>query len=150
MGYKMTDGTLDNESNHKSGNDLDNRREFTRVNVQIEVGICPDDRATIVGVVSDLSLNGLFIQCSGRVPLGTTCEVQLFLSGRENAELQVEIHGRISRIEDTGMGVGFTGVPLDSLEHLRNLIRFNASDTGQVEDEFEAHVGLGPATPEND
>ena len=47
------------------------------------------------------------------------------------------------------MAVEFTGVPLDDLEHLRNLIRFNADDPNAVQEEFDAHVGLKPKTTED-
>ena len=33
-------------------------------------------------------------------------------------------------------------VGLDSLDHLRNLVRFNAADPEQVEREFHEHLGL--------
>ena len=51
-------------------------------------------------------------------------------------------------VDDDGMAIEFTGVPLDDLEHLRNLIRFNAEDPNAVEDEFDSHIGLKPRDPE--
>ena len=122
--------------------DPSNRREFTRVNARIDVGIYPDDRTTIIGVARDLSLSGVFIPCTGRIPHGTSCEVRLFMAGRENEEMQLSLQGKVSRVDDSGIGMQFTGVPLDGLEHLRNLIRFNAADADTVESEFDEHLGL--------
>ena len=64
------------------------------------------------------------------------------------ADIRLEVTGKVSRVDDDGMAIEFTGVPLDDLEHLRNLIRFNAEDPNAVEDEFDSHIGLKPRDPE--
>ena len=76
-----------------------------------------------------------------RLPEGTPCKIEVFL---DNRDIKIEVHGKISRVTGDGMAVEFTGVPLDDLEHLRNLIRFNADDPNVVQEEFDAHVGLKP------
>ncbi len=123
-------------------NQGENRREFTRVRIHLDVGLYPDDRTTIIGVAHDLSLNGVYIPCTGRLPVGTDCDLRIYLEGRENESMQLEVLGKVSRSDESGMAVEFTGVPLDDLEHLRNLIRYNADDVEAVEGEFESHIGL--------
>ena len=88
-----------------------------------------------------MSFNGCYFPCTGRLPEGTPCKIEVFL---DNREIKIEVHGKISRVTGDGMAVEFTGVPLDDLEHLRNLIRFNADDPNIVQEEFDAHVGLKP------
>ena len=93
----------------------ENRREFTRVRIQLDAEISSDDKASINGVAKDLSLNGVYIPSSGKLPIGTECTIALFLDGRD---IRLEVTGKISRVNDDGMALEFTGVPLDDLEHL--------------------------------
>jgi hypothetical protein len=123
----------------------ENRREFTRVRIQLDAEISADDKASINGVAEDLSLNGVYIPSSGKLPIGTECTIALFLDGRD---VRLEVMGKVTRQNDGGMAIEFTGVPLDDLEHLRNLIRFNADDPNAVEEEFDSHIGLKPRDEE--
>ena len=124
----------------------ENRREFTRVRIQLDAEISADDKASIGGVAQDLSLNGVYIPSTGKLPIGTECTIALFLDGRD---IRLEVLGKVTRQNDDGMAIEFTGVPLDDLEHLRNLIRFNADDPNAVEDEFDSHIGLKPRDDED-
>ena len=124
----------------------ENRREFTRVRIQLDAEISADDKASIGGVAQDLSLNGVYIPSTGKLPIGTECTIALFLDGRD---IRLEVLGKVTRQNDDGMAIEFTGVPLDDLEHLRNLIRFNADDPNAVEDEFDSHIGLKPRGDED-
>ena len=123
----------------------ENRREFTRVRIQLDAEISADDKASINGVAEDLSLNGLYIPSTGKLPIGTECVIAPVLDGRD---IRLEVAGKVTRQNEGGMAIEFTGVPLDDLEHLRNLIRFNADDPNTVEDEFDSHIGLKPRDEE--
>jgi hypothetical protein len=121
------------------------RRQFTRVVLQIEGEICIDDAATISGVSRDVSLNGLFLMCEPSLPVGTNCRVTLFLGDR-GMPSRVEAYGRIVRLDDVGIGLTFTEIMgLESFEHLRNLVLYNSSpDTTRIEEEFDRHYGVKP------
>ena len=127
----------------ENGNAEANRREFTRVRVSLEVEVSAEDRTTIQAPARDLSLNGVYVPCTGRLPVETTCKVELVLDN-PGSPLKLEVQGRVSRADDDGMAIEFTGVPLDDLEHLRNLIRYNTDDIDSVEEEFDSHLGLKP------
>lgn len=119
------------------------RRQFSRVSIQVEGELAVDDAMTIRGVSRDVSLNGLFMLCDTSLPVGANCRVTLFLGDRE-AHTRVEAHGRVVRREDAGVGLTFTEIMgLDSFEHLRNLVLYNAQDEGaRVEEEFARHCGI--------
>ena len=121
--------------------ETENKREFTRCRIHVEVEVSTDDRASISGKVEDLSLNGAYVPCTGRLPVGTNCKVELILDG-QNIRLIAE--AVVSREDERGIAVEFRGIPLDDLEHLRNLIRYNADDPNLVEEEFDSHIGLKP------
>ncbi|MEE2960116.1 MAG: PilZ domain-containing protein [Myxococcota bacterium] len=119
----------------------ENRREFTRVLVSLKVELSAEDKTSICGIAENLSLNGVYLECTGKLPLGTSCEVQLELDG---GGIKLDISGQVSRDTEKGLGIEFTGVALDDLEHLRNLIRYNTDDIDKVEAEFGSHIGLKP------
>ena len=69
----------------------DERREFTRVRINLEVEVNSDDKTSISGVAQDLSLNGCYFPCTGRLPEGTPCKIEVFL---DNREIKIEVHGK--------------------------------------------------------
>jgi len=120
----------------------ENCREFTRVLISIQLAINAFDSTTICGRIHDLSLNGVSARCSGRLPVQSPCTIKIYLDGPDNEDIHLQLNGKVMRHMQDGMGIQFTGVPLDDLEHLRNLIRYNAQEPDLIEQEFSAHLGL--------
>ena len=118
-----------------------NRREFTRARTGVTAEVCADGGAPIVSRTTDVSLKGLYLACNRGLPVGSRCRVVLFLDGGEGG-VQIEASGTVARADEGGIGIELTAVDLESLEHLRNLVRYNADDVGRVEAEFEGHLGL--------
>jgi hypothetical protein len=54
----------------------------------------------------------------------------------------VDVEGEIVRKDSEMAAIRFTRIDPDSLFHLRNIVRYNASDPDRVEDEIEQHPGL--------
>ncbi len=123
-----------------SQSECQHRRDFTRVAVAVSADII-----TSVGLIRavrlrDVGLTGVFVLVSECLPLGTQCRVVLTL---EEDGPKIEAFGRVIRTEGTGMAIEFTEIHgLDSLEHLRNLVRFNTTQPGQIEKEFASHLGI--------
>ena len=103
-----------------------NRREFTRISVHIEAEVTSNETSTVTGNVRNVSMNGLFLECQAAVSIGTPCLVIVRLGdGREAPRIQ--IGGTVERTQVDGIAVAFTEVlGLDSYDHLRNVMRFNA------------------------
>jgi hypothetical protein len=80
--------------------ETENKREFTRVRIHVEVEVSTDDRASISGKVEDLSLNGAYVPCTGRLPVGTQCKVELILDG-QNIRLIAEAVVTPARVCDS-------------------------------------------------
>lgn len=119
-----------------------NRREFTRVPMQVAVEVTSTQGNTTTHQVKDVSLNGLYLQCKKPLPLGADCRVTFFLGERENP-IRIEASGKVVRVDPAGMGLEITAVVgVESFEHLRNLVLYNSSDTDQVEQEFHDHIGI--------
>ena len=116
------------------------RREFSRVVVHLRTEVAVDGTILRDGTMENLSLTGGFFRSAGAPAEGQRCEVRLYLDG---AEVMVHAVGHIIRTGPAGCAIQFTEIiGLDSLEHLRNLILFNAHDPAQVEREFHEHLGL--------
>lgn len=119
-----------------------NRREFTRVPVQVEVEVTSGPSRVFSGQTKDVSLKGLYLVCDNPFPLGSDCRIALMLGGRESS-LRIEASGKIARVDDWGMGLEITEIlGTESFDHLRNLVLYNARKSTQVEQEFQSHIGI--------
>ncbi len=137
-------GGRDAQEGSRGAVPADQRRVFSRVAVELPGVLILDGGAQVAGTMGALSLGGGFFRTAGRVPVGTACEVRLPLEG---AEAEVHALGRVVRQGEGGLGIEFRElVGLDSLEHLRSLVRFNTGDPGRVEQEFHEHLGLSRET----
>jgi PilZ domain len=120
-----------------------NRREFTRVSVQLEAEVTAQELSSVQGHSCNVSLNGVFLHCDTPFPVGTTCCVTLRLADHYD-DMGIAASGRVVRLQDEGMAIMFTEIlGLDSFNHLRNLVLSNSiGATEQIEKEFRTHVGI--------
>ena len=119
---------------------LPHRREFSRVPVHLRAEVSVAGVPLPEGIMESLSLKGGFFRCGTPPAEGARCEVRLHLDG---TEIEVRTQGHVVRQATDGVAIQFDEiVGVESLEHLRNLILFNARDPAQVEQEFHEHLGL--------
>jgi len=116
-------------------------RDFTRASIKIDTELISGE-TSICGQANDVSLNGLFLVCDEHLPVASECSVTIFLGERHASQLCVRATGRVARLDEHGMGVEFTGLDMESHDHLRNLVLFNANNVEQVNQEFRSHLGL--------
>jgi hypothetical protein len=92
--------------------------------------------------IRNLSLRGVYFEgISGR-SLGEKCEVVLFLTGASN-ELKLNMAGKVVRQDDSGVGVQFEEIDIDTFYHLKNIVYYNADDPDQVEDQLVENIPEG-------
>lgn len=126
-----------------------NQREFTRVRTLIPLDCRFADGRTQSGTTRDISLNGCYIGDGEPPPADTPCTAVLYLDGRDGA-IQVRANALVVRSRSLGFALNFHElVELESYEHLRNLIRYNAEDPDQADQEFDSHLGLRRVDPSN-
>jgi hypothetical protein len=128
-----------------------NRREFTRISVHMEAEVTSNETSTVTGNVRNVSMNGLFLECQAAVSIGTPCLVIVRLGdGRET--LRIQLGGAVARTQADGLAITFTEVlGLESYDHLRKVVRFNAGRALEhVEEELQTHAGIKqyPQTPQ--
>jgi hypothetical protein len=109
-------------------NDED-RRKYSRVGfaTQIEIDLATKDQARLEGNSKDLSLKGIFVSTPIKFERGTPCSVKIYLTGAiERIELLIE--GTIVRQTDTGIGILFNSMDVDTYSHLKNIVQYNRVD----------------------
>jgi hypothetical protein len=125
-----------------------NRREFTRVRVNILSELRSGGSVEINGTLSNVSLNGIFLNTEAHLPEEATCDISLLLeTGQETITIQTE--GKVIRNNPLGMAIQFTKIlGPESLSHLQNLALYNSGEQiAQVEEELASHVGVRPLDP---
>ena len=118
-----------------------NKREFSRSRASVRAKASTDCGVTVEGESCDVSLNGLSVATTKTLPLDMPCAVTLTLEGGAG-EIRIEAKGKVARIDGETMAIEFTGLDGDSVEHLRNLILYNADNSERTEQEFHDHLGL--------
>lgn len=120
------------------------RREFTRVPIHVWGTFADPGGERLTAQVDTLSLRGCHVSTFDPLPAGGRYHLTLFLDDDARA-LRFAVEARVVTSGPDGMGVEFMEMPLDSYEHLRNMVLLNAPDPARVEREFRAHLGLRPA-----
>jgi hypothetical protein len=113
-------------------------RKFSRVPFHVTATATVGGRR-FQGKVSNLSMNGLFLETFERLPEGDTADLVITLEGTEPV-IAVSFMGRVSRITDEGIGFHFEKIDLDSYTHLRNIIAYNMADAEKVMDEIFTNI----------
>jgi hypothetical protein len=117
-----------------------NKREFTRVAVTARTVIRSGETVIAGAPTHSLSLKGMSIQTDQRLPVGTACEFTIVLVA---GEVEIQAEGTVVNHLSDGMAFIFNKIiGLESFEHLRNLVYYNAQDVEQVESEFSSHAGI--------
>jgi hypothetical protein len=117
-----------------------NKREFTRVSVTTRTRIRSGETVIAGAATHSLSMKGMSVQTDQRLPVGAPCEFTIMLV---EGEVEIQAEGTVVNHLPDGMAFVFHKiVGLESFEHLRNLVYYNAQDVDQVESEFSSHSGI--------
>jgi hypothetical protein len=117
-----------------------NQREFTRVLVAARTLIKAGNVSLSAAQAHSLSMKGMSILSPERLPVGTECELTIILV---EGEVEIQVLGTVVVHLADGMAFLFTKIlGLESFEHLRNMVFYNAPNVEQVEDEFTSHTGI--------
>lgn len=121
----------------------DNRREFTRVHVNILSELRSGETVDISGTLANVSLKGMFLNTEAHLPEETICEVSLLLEGG-GEPVTIKAEGKVIRNNPFGIAIEFTKIlGPENLAHLQNLVLYNSGEKlDQVEAELSSHVGI--------
>jgi hypothetical protein len=111
------------------------KREFTRVPFETEVRLSAAGKTIISNQLQNISLGGAFISSEETFPLGAVCLLEIKLTGPASL-LKIGIEARVVRSEEHGIGVKFSRMDVDSLIHLRHIVRIQSGDPTEVDLEY--------------
>ena len=114
------------------------KRNFTRIPFQTKA-IVRAKETTVIGVVENLSLAGIFLKTPERLRVNRLVKIELLFSGT-SSQISIILDGKIMRHENLGMAIQFRNVDIDAFIHLKNLISYNTNQMGKVEEEFKAFI----------
>jgi hypothetical protein len=121
--------------------DFESQREFTRIPIRIWGTFADGTGDILTAEVNNLSLRGCHVSTFDPLAAGGRYHLTLFIEDDEQA-LHFKVEARVVRSDQDGMGVEFMEMPLESYEHLRNLVLLNSPNPERVEREFRDHIGL--------
>jgi len=108
----------------------DERRKYSRVGYTTTIQILLEadgEEINLEASSRDLSLKGIFVTTEKKFSSGTKCEIKVCLTGTIN-KIELLIKGTIVRLSDTGMGIGFDSMDVDTYSHLKNIVQYNSID----------------------
>lgn len=107
------------------------KRRHSRVDFKTDIRLILNAGGKTIEVDAssrDLSLKGVFITSDEPLDIGTRCEIDIILTGTVE-EIVLSIQGTVVRKTKTGMGISFNSMELETYAHLKNIIRYNTSDS---------------------
>lgn len=102
------------------------KRQGERVSFETKVFLKTSDKEIRVdGSSRDLSMRGLFVKTAEDFHRGSSCDIEVVLSGTIDGVV-LKMKGTVIRKEPTGVAVYFNSVDIDSYAHLKKLVQYNA------------------------
>ena len=111
------------------------KRNFDRIPFQTKAIVRSKD-ATVIGIVENLSLDGIFLKTPEKLNLNRSVKIEVLITGT-SSQLSILLDGKITRHENVGMAIQFKNVDMDAFFHLKNLISYNLNQVGKLKDEFQ-------------
>ena len=114
------------------------KRTFARIPFKTKAIVRQKD-STVIGIVENLSLAGIFLKTPERLGLKRLVKIELLFTGT-SSQISIILDGKIKRHENIGMGIEFRNLDLDAFYHLKNLITYNTEKFDKVKKEFQKLV----------
>ena len=96
------------------------RREYQRVVVRLEAEVSSEAKVQISGWTKDISIKGIFVLCSDKLPLGFPCRCRISLGTALRGAPIIIVDGKVVRCDDAGVGIQFSEVAVQCLRKIRN------------------------------
>lgn len=94
------------------------RRGFSRMPCQIPARVVTGSGSSMTGVLSDISLNGCFVETRDSIPVGN--EIELFLEVKEGPQSRALVRRSIPA---KGIGIEFTSMTAPNFRRLQRIAR---------------------------
>lgn len=115
------------------------KRRFSRVGFNVRAKLAVEGREHVVERIANLSVGGCLLELDESLPPGAAALFTIFLP---RIGPGVEVQGEVVRCGEGMVSLRFTRIDPENLYHLQNIIRYNAPDPDQIEQEIKSHPGL--------
>ncbi len=120
---------------------VEDKRRFSRIFFNMPTELTIADSSYTVERIENLGIGGCLLKIKDDLPIGAECKIAILLSD-EPQSLRVEVSGEIVRSDEETVGIKFTRIGPDDLNHLQNIIRYNAEHPDKISEEIKRHPGL--------
>lgn len=86
------------------------KRKFTRLALHSDANI-KHKNAVIMGVVENLSIKGVYVKTTEKIPINNSVEITIFTYATPN--LLCDVQATVIRVNESGMGLEFDKTLLD-------------------------------------
>lgn len=118
------------------------KRRFSRIPLNFPATLIVDGTEVYdIHELANLSIGGCLVPLEQDINEGTRCTITIRLAGGLG-NTSVNVTGEVVRYDNEYAAVKFTQINPDDLYHLQNLIRYNAPNPEQIEEEIIKHPGL--------
>lgn len=118
------------------------KRRFSRIALNFPATLIVDGTEVYdIHELTNLSIGGCLVQLEQDIIEGTRCTITIRLAGGLG-NTPVNVTGEVVRYDKEYAAIKFTRITPGDLYHLQNLIRYNAPDPEQIEDEIRKYPGL--------
>lgn len=115
------------------------KRRFSRIFFNVKARLDVNGTTYEVDQIANLSVGGCLVQIGEDVHEGSKCTFTILL---DRMAPGVEVIGEVLRSNEGEVVVKFTTIEPESLFHLQNIIRYNAENPDEIEEEISEHRGL--------
>jgi len=117
----------------------DEKRKFSRIVFDVEAKLTIGEVDYALERITNLSVGGCLLAVNDGFAKGQECTVTILLSRMEPGVL---VYGKIVRVAEGEVSIQFTSVTPENLQHLQNIIRYNADDPELIDEELNVRTGL--------
>ncbi|BHH85027.1 PilZ domain-containing protein [Desulforhopalus sp. 52FAK] len=115
------------------------KRRFSRIVFEVAARLTVDDTTYNLDRITNLSVGGCLLSINEGFTVEQDCTVTILL---DRMEPGVVVHGKIVRVAKGEVSIQFTAVTPENLQHLQNIIRYNADDPELIDEELSVRTGL--------
>ncbi len=116
-------------------------RAFTRISADLKAVVRTKYGQRRYDHPRDISMKGIYLFTGDVIAEGTECDLRLSI-GENDDSLTIEVQGRVTRCEEEGFAIEFTGLSPEAYNHLRLLVLYNSPDSQKAEQEINARLGI--------
>ena len=113
------------------------KRRFSRIPLNFPATLIVDGTEVYdIHELTNLSIGGCLVPLDADIIEGARCTITIRLAGGLG-NTPVNANGEVVRYDKEYAAIKFTKISPDDLYHLQNLIRYNAPDREQIEEEIK-------------